>query len=159
MVRYILTKYAKGQKAMDMFCRKEYTEGEIREMPVLALAHIGDGVYELLSRMRALNAGAAQVNTLHKRTISMVSAEAQAKAAKYIKESLTQEEQAVLRRGRNAKPHHAPPHRTAGDVYPMATALEALFGYLYLKGEHDRLSQLWEMCETTFEETENERKA
>ena len=72
---------------MDMFCRKEYTEGEIREMPVLALAHIGDGVYELLSRMRALNVGAAQVNTLHKRTISMVSAEAQAKAAKYIKES------------------------------------------------------------------------
>lgn len=146
-------------RIMDMFCKKKYTDGEIREMPVLALAHIGDGVYELLSRMRALKAGTAQVNTLHKRTIAMVSAEAQAKVAKYIRESLTDEEQAVLRRGRNAKPHHAPPHRTAGDVYPMATALEALFGYLYLKGEYERLAILWEMCEKTFEETENERKA
>lgn len=143
---------------MDLFCKKEYSDREIREMPVLALAHIGDGVYELLARMRALSEGTAQVNTLHKRTIKMVSAEAQAAAAKYIKESLTEEEAAVLRRGRNAKPHHAPPHKTAADVYPMATALEALFGYLYLKGEYERVGLLWEMCEKVFEEKENEGK-
>ncbi len=144
---------------MDLFCKREYTEREIREMPVLALAHIGDGVYELLSRMRALGDGNAQVNTLHKRTVKMVVAETQAAAAKYIKESLTEEELSVLRRGRNAKPHHAPPHKTAPDVYPMATALEALFGYLYLKGDHQRISVLWEMCEKVFEEKENEGKA
>ena len=144
---------------MDLFCKTEYTDTEIRQMPVLALAHIGDGVYELLARIRALDAGAAQVNTLHKRTVKMVSAGAQAAAAKYIKESLSEEELSVLRRGRNAKPHHAPPHKTAPDVYPMATALEALFGYLYLKGRNERISELWEMCEKVFEEKENEGKA
>ena len=139
---------------MNVSARIIYTDAQIREMPVLALAHIGDGVYELLARMKAVREGTAQVNVLHKRTVQMVSAEAQAKAARRIREILTDSEQSVLRRGRNAKPHHAPPHKTAGDIYPMATALEALFGYLYLLGQDERISQLWDECEKSFEEQE-----
>ena len=137
---------------MNVSSRIIYTEAQVREMPVLALAHIGDGVYELLARMKAVREGSAQVNVLHKRTVLMVSAEAQAKAAKSIRDTLDDSELSVLRRGRNAKPNHAPPHKTAGDVYPMATALEALFGYLYLLGRDERISQLWELCEKSFEE-------
>ena len=137
---------------MNVSARVIYTEAQVREMPVLALAHIGDGVYELLARMKAVREGSAQVNVLHRRTVLMVSAEAQCAAAKSVRETLTDTELAVFRRGRNAKPHHAPPHKTAGDVYPMATALEALFGYLYLTGADERISQLWEMCEKSFEE-------
>lgn len=137
---------------MNVSSRIIYTEAQVREMPVLALAHIGDGVYELLARMKAVREGSAQVNVLHRRTVLMVSAEAQCAAAKSVRETLTDAELAVFRRGRNAKPHHAPPHKTAGDVYPMATALEALFGYLYLTGADERISQLWEMCEKSFEE-------
>ncbi|MBQ2866566.1 MAG: ribonuclease III [Clostridia bacterium] len=139
---------------MNVSARIIYTDAQVREMPVLALAHIGDGVYELLARMKAVREGTAQVNVLHKRTVQMVSAEAQAKATRRIREILTDSEQSVLRRGRNAKPHHAPPHKTAGDVYPMATALEALFGYLYLLGQDERISQLWDECEKSFEEQE-----
>ena len=137
---------------MNVSARIIYTEAQVREMPVLALAHIGDGVYELLARMKAVREGSAQVNVLHKRTVLMVSAEAQAKAARLIRDTLSDEEFAVFRRGRNAKPNHAPPHKTAGDTYPMATALEALFGYLYLLGRDERVSQLWELCEKSFEE-------
>lgn len=139
---------------MNVSARIIYTDAQVREMPVLALAHIGDGVYELLARMKAVREGTAQVNVLHKRTVQMVSAEAQAKAVRRIREILTDSEQSVLRRGRNAKPHHAPPHKTAGDIYPMATALEALFGYLYLLGQDERISQLWDECEKSFEEQE-----
>jgi len=139
---------------MNVSARIIYTDAQVREMPVLALAHIGDGVYELLARMKAVREGTAQVNVLHRRTVQMVSAEAQAKAARRIREILTDSEQSVLRRGRNAKPHHAPPHKTAGDIYPMATALEALFGYLYLLGQDERISQLWDECEKSFEEQE-----
>ena len=131
-----------------------YTEDGLREIPVLALAHIGDGVYELLARNRAVAKGAAQVNVLHKRTVKMVSAEAQAKAAKLIRETLSEKEMQVFRRGRNTKANHAPPHRTESGVYPLATALETLFGYLYLKGEDTRVKELWEMCVASFEEEE-----
>ena len=120
-----------------------YNEDSLREVPVLSLAHIGDGVYELLARTSAVARGAAQVNVLHKRTVRMVSAEAQAKAARIIRETLSEKEGQVFRRGRKAKPHHAPPHRTEKDVYPLATALETLFGYLYLIGATDRIHELF----------------
>ena len=129
-----------------------YSEDSLRELPVLALAHIGDGVYEILARSRAVSKGAAQVNVLHKRTVKMVSAEAQAKAARLIRETLSEKEMQVFRRGRNTKANHAPPHRTESGVYPLATALETLFGYLYLKGDDGRINELWQLCIASFEE-------
>ena len=94
---------------------------EPRNLSPLALAFVGDGV-----------------NELHKQAVAMVRAEAQAAAMDAILPRLTEEEAAVFRRGRNA--HTA---RSGGD-YHRATGLEALFGYLYLRGETDRIRELFE---------------
>ncbi len=139
---------------MESLLTEKYTDGQIAEMPVLSLAHVGDGVYELLARIHALDSGACKVGTMHKRTVSMVSAEAQALAAQRIKPLLDEREASYFRRGRNVKPHHAPPHKAGTDVYSMATAVETLFGELYLSGRTERLLELWKAAEEAFAENE-----
>ena len=104
----------------------------------LALAFVGDGVYELMVRERLVCQANRPVNELHKQAVAMVRAEAQAAAMDAILPRLTEEEAAVFRRGRNA--HTA---RSGGD-YHRATGLEALFGYLYLRWETDRIRELFE---------------
>ena len=101
---------------------------EPRNLSPLALAFVGDGVYELMVRERLVCQANRPVNELHKQAVAMVRAEAQAAAMDAILPRLTEEEAAVFRRGRNA--HTA---RSGGD-YHRATGLEALFGYLYLRG-------------------------
>lgn len=115
----------------------------LNEMSPLTLAFLGDGVYELFVREYLVSRGSCPVKKLHSRAVELVRCEAQAKAlSEDLWPLLTEEEQAVALRGRNAHVGHVPKNAEVGD-YHAATALEALFGYLYLKGETDRLRQLF----------------
>ena len=108
----------------------------------LGLAHIGDGVYELLCRARLCAAGETTVGRLHKDTIALVKAPTQARLSEKILPLLTQEELAYFRRGKNAHVHAVPKSATPQE-YARATGLEALFGALYLAGRTDRLNELF----------------
>lgn len=107
----------------------------------LVLAYLGDAVYELVIRTRVVNRGNTQVNKMHRMTAGLVKAEAQAKMYMLLEEELTEEEQAVYRRGRNAKSATMAKHATMRD-YRMATGFEALMGWLYLNGRLERLTEL-----------------
>lgn len=108
----------------------------------LGLAHVGDGVYELLWRTWLCTHGTATAKDLHKNTVAHVSAPAQARVMERLLPLLTQEETAVYKRGRNAHVTAVPKNATGGE-YARATGLEALFGYLYLTGQMDRINTLF----------------
>ena len=110
----------------------------------LALAFVGDGVYELLARQQLLARGSAPVGRLHSRTVELVSAAAQARAYRLVAPLLSPEEEAIYRRGRNANSTRSPRH-TDPAVYRCATGMEALFGWLYLTGQVARLEQLFQV--------------
>ena len=116
-------------------------EVEAREYSPLALAYLGDAVYELAIRTFLMNHGNTQVNKMHKKTAGLVKAEAQANFYKVLEEELTEEEKAVYRRGRNAKSVTMAKHATMKD-YRMATGFEALMGYLYLTEQMERMAEL-----------------
>ncbi len=128
---------------MELF-HESMTPEQVRAYPVLTLAHIGDGVYELLARSAVLHGGTFQAREAHRRTVALVSAEAQCAAAHRLLDKLDEEEAAVFRRGRNASPKTVPRHAGTRD-YAFATGLEALFGYLYLLGRGERILALWDM--------------
>ena len=107
----------------------------------LVLAYLGDAVYELVIRTRVVNRGNTQVNKMHRMTAGLVKAEAQAKMYMLLEEELTEEEQAVYRRGRNAKSHTMAKNATVSD-YRNATGFEALMGYLYLTDQMERMVEL-----------------
>lgn len=112
---------------------------------MLGLAHVGDGVYELLTRTKLCIEGHTGVADLHRRTVAIVNAPAQAKAAERILPVLTAEETAVFKRGRNTKVNSIPQKADIGQ-YHAATGLEALFGWLYLQGRTERINQLYALC-------------
>ena len=124
------------------YFRPEMDVHDINRISMLGLAHIGDSVYELLVRTMLCATGHQAVNDLHKQTVSYVNAAAQAKAAEKILPELTEEEQAVYKRGRNCKVNSVPHNATLGQ-YHAATGIEALFGWLYLKGETGRIDALF----------------
>ncbi len=128
---------------MSELFREHFDEQALRAIPVLTLAHVGDGVYELLARSAVVARGGLKVVDAHRQTVALVAAPAQAKAMEYLLPLLTQEEQAVFARGRNAKPHSTPKHCSLKE-YAWATGLECLFGWLYLKGDTERVRELWE---------------
>lgn len=128
---------------MDYFHLDRSTD-EIRAVSNLGLAHVGDGVFELMVRSWLCIHGKATNRGLHKATVKYVAAPAQAKAAEKILPLLTQEEADVFRRGRNTSPHTVP-KAASREEYQTATAVEALFGYLWLKGETGRLNELFEI--------------
>ena len=107
----------------------------------LALAYMGDAVYEVLIRTRVMNRGSMQVNKMHKKSASLVKAEAQARMIQELQEELTEEETAVYKRGRNAHSASSAKNASIRD-YRMATGFEALVGYLYLTGQYERLLKL-----------------
>ena len=115
---------------------------EIRAVSSLGLAHLGDGVFELMVRSWLVLHGKATSRGLHKATVHFGAAPAQAAMAKKLEGVLTEEEQDVFRRGRNTSPHTIP-KAASREEYQTATALEALFGYLYLQGRTDRLNELF----------------
>ena len=108
----------------------------------LGLAHIGDGVYELMCRSYLCAKGGHTVKNLHRDSVALVKAPTQAKFAEKLLPYLTEEEQAYYRRGKNAHSHAAPKSATPKE-YAMATGLETLFGALYLAGKLDRLNELF----------------
>lgn len=108
----------------------------------LGLAHLGDGVYELMVRSWLIVHGYAKKANLHRETVARVRAPSQAAAMKRIEPMLTSEELAVSHRGRNAHVGNIPKNASRGE-YAHATALEALFGWLYLNGKKDRLNELF----------------
>lgn len=115
---------------------------QIRGISSIGLAHMGDAVYELLVRTWLCAHGKATGKGLHRATVALVCAPKQAELAQRIMPLLTEEEQAVFRRGRNANVHSIPAHASRAQ-YQQATALEALLGWLHLSGRHDRVEQLF----------------
>lgn len=116
-------------------------ETDIRNYAPLKLAYLGDAVYEIILRTIVIEHMGGPVKKLHTRTSSLVNAGAQSKFVGAMMDSLTEEEEAVFRRGRNAKASSVAKHADIHD-YRNATGLEALFGYLYLKGELSRAVEL-----------------
>lgn len=117
---------------------------EINQISSLGLAHLGDAVYELMVRSWLCLHGKATNKGLHKAAITYVSAPAQAQRCQKFLPLLTEEEQDVFRRGRNSHTAAVPKGASIGE-YHTATALEALFGWLYLRGETERLNQLFSL--------------
>ena len=122
------------------------TEQEANQYSPLALAFLGDSVYEQLVRERILLAANMPANKLHKLAVSRVCAEYQSECVEMLTEqgSFTEKEQEVFKRGRNTKVN-APKHSTIAE-YRNATGLECLFGFLYLTAQNERIEELFGKC-------------
>ena len=121
------------------------------QLSPLTLAFVGDAVFDLFVRERLVCLANRPVNRLHSLAVSLVKASSQARAAKRLSEKLTEKELSVLKRGRNAHTNHKAKNASESD-YHYATGLEALFGFLYLSGESDRLRELFELTLDFIEE-------
>ena len=113
---------------------------DLHTLSPLALAFVGDGVYSLMVREKLLSEANRPVNDLHKMAVKAVRAEAQSAAIEKLLPILTEEEESVYKRGRNA--HTA----RSGADYHRATGFECLLGYLYLAGRIDRVRELFTLC-------------
>jgi len=134
---------------MNNYFEPSMTNDELRAISSIGLAHMGDAVFEMLVRTWLCTHGKATGKGLHQATIKLVCAESQAEKAQRILPILTDEETAVFKRGRNAQVHSIPGHASRAQ-YGTATALEALLGWLYLKGRRERIEELFEkMMEET----------
>ena len=122
--------------------REILTEREANTYSPLSLAFLGDSVYDTLVREHLLKNGNVPVAKLHSEKIKLVCAEFQSKVYDLIMDSLTEHEVAVLKRGRNATGNTVPKHAEAIE-YRRATAIESLFGYLYITGQTDRIMELF----------------
>ena len=129
---------------MENYFQMHMDKQQIDAISNLGLAHIGDGVYEILCRSYLCAKGGQTVKRLHKESVELVKAPTQAKFADKILPVLTEEEAAYYRRGKNAHSHAAPKSATPQE-YAKATGLETLFGALYLAGKTDRLNELFHL--------------
>lgn len=121
-----------------------------REYGSDVLAFVGDGVFGMLVREHLAASSRVHAGELHNRAVAMVRCEAQAEYMQRILPLLTEEEEGVFRRGRNYHSAHTP--RKSVAAYRIATGLEALFGYLYLSGNTQRLRELFACCLPSGEE-------
>ena len=119
-------------------------EVDIRTYSPLTLAYIGDCVFDLLIRTVVVERGNEPANKLHRKTVTYVKAETQAAMIEALLDDLTQEELAVYKRGRNAKSYTSAKNASIND-YRRATGFEALIGWLYLKGNFDRMTEIIRM--------------
>ena len=119
--------------------KKEFQceEQDIRSYSPLTLAYIGDCIYEIIIRTVVVERGNKSPQSLHKTVTKYVKAETQCELFQVLQDELTEEEMAVMRRGRNAKSFTTAKNASVGD-YRKASGLEALFGYLYLTGQTER---------------------
>ena len=116
-------------------------EQDLRTYSPLTLAYIGDAIFELVVRTVLVERKNTQAEKLHKAATKIVKAETQALMIEAIKDELTEEEMAVYKRGRNAKAVTRAKNATMSE-YRRATGFEALMGYLYLKGDMERMIKL-----------------
>ena len=129
-------------------------ESNRNQMNGACLAYLGDAVLEVMTRKHLLSLGITNVGKLNQMALDFVKAVNQSKAVERILPHLTEEEEAVYRRGRNANGISAPKSAATGE-YRRATGFEALFAYLYLNGENDRIMELFNLA---FPEDESEEK-
>ena len=115
--------------------------GKINTMSPLTWAYIGDAVYELYIRQHFIQTTNLKPNKLHREATKFVKASAQAETLEKLKEYLTEEEQEIVRRGRNTQNHHLPKNANPTD-YMYSTAFEGLIGYLYLTKQEKRLNEI-----------------
>ncbi len=108
----------------------------------MTLAFLGDAVFELMVREKIMAVGSMPVGKLHHAAVQYVCASAQAKAIDILMPNLSEEEERIFRRGRNAHGNHVPRNSNPRD-YRAATGLETLFGYLYIQGENARIQELF----------------
>ena len=130
---------------------------EAGALNALSLAFIGDAAWEILARGRAMKLCGGRVRDLHRETVALSNAAFQSAAARALLPLLTEEEAAVFRRGRNANAGHIPKNKTQAE-YHFATALEAVFGYLYLTADQERMRLLFGAASELYEAQKNEKK-
>ncbi|MDR1619631.1 MAG: ribonuclease III [Clostridiales bacterium] len=111
------------------------------QTPPLVLAYMGDTIYDLAVRTALIETSDATAHGLHMKASEKVRAAAQARAAQMVLPRLSEEETTIYRRGRNAHMGSVPKNATIAQ-YRAATGLEAVLGYLYLRGRDERLLQL-----------------
>ena len=121
-----------------------------QQLSPLVLAFVGDAIYGLLVRERLVLIANTSVGNLHRKSVKYVSAKAQAAAIDKIEKELTEEEDRIFKRGRNASVNSVPKNADVAD-YHKATGFEALFGYLYLSNKHERIAYLFDLVWDTIE--------
>ena len=131
------------EKGINTYIREQFEieEADIKSYSPLTLAFIGDAIYDLIIRTGVVAKGNTRADKLQRRTVTLVKAGAQSDMIEAILPFLTEEEDEVYKRGRNAKSHTMPKNATVAD-YRRATGFEALLGYLYLKDDMDRIMEL-----------------
>ena len=127
---------------MENYFHMHMDKQQINAISNLGLAHIGDGVFELLTRSWICAHGDQTVNRMHRDTIALVKATSQAKFADAMLPRLTEDEKALYRRGKNSHVHAVPKSATPAE-YAKATGVEALFGGLYLAGRTERINEIF----------------
>ncbi len=127
---------------MENYFQMHMEKNQIDAISNLGLAHIGDGVFELLCRSWLCGHGGLTVGRLHSETIKLVKATAQAKFADAMRPHLNEEELALYRRGKNSHVHAVPKSCTPAE-YAKATGVEAMFGGLYLAGKTERINEIF----------------
>ena len=126
---------------MALHTGSKMSEREALQMNALQLAYIGDTVWELIVRYDLVIRG-YNVHHMHKECVSLVNAHSQAMLLHSVQHILTDSETEIIRRGRNAHAKHAAPRNQNPDDYSASTGFEALFGFLYLTGQHIRIQEL-----------------
>ncbi|MDL2237535.1 Mini-ribonuclease 3 [Christensenellaceae bacterium OttesenSCG-928-K19] len=121
--------------------REAMTEAQAAQLAPLTLAYVGDSVFDLFVRTVLIQRHTGNAGALHKKSVKMVNARAQAAFGNSIRDGLTERELNIFMRGRNAKSATVPKNMSVSD-YKHATAVEALVGYLYLTGQNERLNEL-----------------
>lgn len=130
---------------MKRFLKTTYSIKEINSLSTLALAYIGDAVYELCTRVHVFDLGNFHSLDMHKSAVKLVNAKAQSTIATKLLDSFTEVELDYFKRGRNAKVNSVPSGATPHE-YHMATGLETVFGFLYLSGQTDRIDELYSIA-------------
>ena len=122
----------------------QYTKQQLKDTQILVLSFVGDAVHTLYVRTKLVQQNPYDNNELHKLTSKEICAENQAKFVSIIEPMLDEDELFILKKGKNAKVNTVPKHAKLYD-YKLATAFEALVGYLYLLGNNERLNQIFEI--------------
>lgn len=121
--------------------KKEPLQREPSQTGSLVLAYMGDAILEMKVRHHLIACGVGKPHELQKRAVTYVSAKAQALIVKRLWDQLQEEEQRIIKRGRNTRSHTIPKNASVSD-YRLSTGFEALLGYLYLSDMHERLDEI-----------------